>query len=250
MSKNFDRYKISFDALPFERVQERYRRTELLKLLSTESIQGKEILEIGPGERSIGLDMLGENIFTIIEPIKEFADANAALYLKEKPETRISIHSVLVEDYIISLPGQLFQYVLMSSNLHEFEDAQGILSILRKNLDDNSKIIIVVPNNESIHRILGVQLGFLDSTSSLTRTELQMQQKRNFSITSLSNLLESCGFRVEKIYTSFIKPWTHSQMQSRLDHKIIEEEELDMLYQLSGVFNPFGSEIFCVAIVE
>jgi hypothetical protein len=250
MNKNFDSYRMNYDTLPFERIQERYRRIELLKILSAESMQDKEILEIGPGERSIGLDMIGENNFTIIEPIKKFADANAALYLSEKPKSRVSIHSILIEDYLGSLPGPIFQYVLMSSNLHEFDDAQGILSILRNKLDDNSKIIIVVPNNESIHRILGVHLGFLDSTLSLTRTELQMQQKRNFSITTLSNLLESCGFRVEKIYTSFVKPWTHAQLQLRIDQKLIEEAELDLLHQLSEVFNPYGSEIFCVASLE
>ena len=29
-----------------------------------------------------------------------------------------------------------------------------------------------------------------------------------------------------------------------------EEAELDLLHQLSGVFNPYGSEIFCVASLE
>lgn len=246
LSRNYEKYEIEFNALPFERILEKYRRRKLIEIIR-EHIQphSVSVLEIGPGYNSVLEDIHSSGKRVIIEPSTQLYDYNKSKYFEAR---NFSIHNVDISGFSAIKLDEEFDLVILSSVLHEFIDAVSELSSIHKLMKKGAKLLLVVPNNESIHRQFGVTMGVLKSTSTLTRTEILMQQNKNYSCTSLTNFINSNGFITEFVTTSFVKPHTHSQMQEWFDTGVIGEEDLESLYGLSNLFHPFNSEIFLIAI--
>ena len=81
-------YFREFQNLPFERIQEKYRKQRLLSLLESYNISKKElVLEVGPGLRSLFLDFKVHGVVTVLEPIKVLAEANQVAF--EKRNVRV-----------------------------------------------------------------------------------------------------------------------------------------------------------------
>ena len=75
-----------------------------------------------------------------------------------------------------------------------------------------------------------------------------MQQMQPvFNPQSLSLFIESCGFEIDELKTFFPKISSHAQMQFAIDQKIINEEYVEMMYNMSAITEPTGSEIIAVA---
>jgi SAM-dependent methyltransferase len=168
--------------------------------------------------------------------------------IKELPARKTA--KILNEDldtFCKSVLTPKFDLVILSSVLHELLNPLQELSKIKSLLKSNGLLFIVTPNNQSIHRLLGVFLGILDNTSSLTSTEIKMQQYNNFSVSSLGDLLNELNFTIDLGITSFLKPHTHAQMQAWVDEGVLTKTKLESLYELSGIFEPYNSEIFVLA---
>ena len=246
LSRNYEKYEIEFNALPFERILEKYRRRKLIEIIHEHiSSDSVSVLEIGPGYNSILEEIHSSGRKVIIEPSLQLFDYNKAKYSDAQ---NVSIHNIDISGFSVRNSDEEFDLIILSSVLHEFIDAASELSSILKLMTKGAKLLLVVPNNESIHRQFGVTMGVLASTSTLTPTEILMQQNKNYSCTSLTNLINSNGFSTEFVTTSFVKPHTHSQMQEWFDSSVINEDELEALYGLSKLFHPYNSEIFLLAV--
>ena len=240
---DFEDYYAEFQKLPFERIQEKFRRRRLLHLLKSYNIpEAKRVLEVGPGFRSLFLDSSSQGTVTILEPIKALADEIESAF----GSRNVVVLNQTLEKFGESVEDNQFNVIIMSSNLHEVNDDKKALKIAYRILEKDGLIFIVVPNNKSIHRLIGVDMELLMSQESLTKTEIIMQQKRNYSPHSLSQKLVKTGFMIDQVFTSFVKPLTHLQMQTGLENTQITEDMLEQLYNLSEIFNPYASEIFIV----
>ena len=140
-----------------------------------------------------------------------------------------------------------FDLIILSSVLHEIPNYRVVLQKISLLLEPGGSLLIVVPNAESIHRQIGVNMGIISDLFQLSTTQSKMQQGVVFSIDTLTNLVADANFEILSCDTSFVKPLTHNQMHERINSGIISNEDLDSLYKLSKLFEPFGSEIFLVA---
>jgi trans-aconitate methyltransferase len=235
-----------FKDLPFERIQERYREIksmEVLRRVTSVKVPAR-ILEVGPGLSSICPDLFPSQDIVLIEPAGTLFDFN-----KEKffgyPNVTVLKKTIIEFTQELNLNG--FDLIVMNGVLHELDDPQAELNTLMQSLKPDGQIVISVPNNQSIHRLMGVALGILPSPESRTETEIVLQQSHNFSPKTLSGLMVNLGFKVNLLETSFVKPHTHLKMQEWVDQGILGESDLDNLFKLSKIFDPFGSEIFMAA---
>ena len=73
-----------------------------------------------------------------------------------------------------------------------------------------------------------------------------MQQVVSFSTDSLAEFAIDVGFEVAHIFTSFVKPLPHFKMNVLQQSGSLSDSDLDSLYSISDLFNPYGSEIFAV----
>ena len=230
--------------LNFEATQEKYRFKRLLEVIdnlkSNQDFQN--ILEVGPGRYSVYSQFTHFDNYTILEPIEYFHSRI------EVTNPKVTLRNETAENFLNTRHQIEFDIVLLSSVIHELDDTKTFLRTLSKIIHPKSKVLIVVPNNLSLHRLIGEHEGFTKSGSELTATELRMQQGVSFSTDSLIQFVCEIGYNVVEIFTSFVKPHPHFKMHELMQQGALCEEDLDFLYSLSSVIQPYGSEIF--AIIE
>lgn len=245
MNRDLGEYFIQFKKLPFERTQERFRKKKLLDILSHHKADVGKLLEVGPGLNPLfplvqtsGTCVVLEPIFEICKHLTKFYDQNP----------KFEIRNSSLESYITEEPSRKFDTVVLSSVLHEIPNPELTLRLIYNLLEAEGTLFVVVPNNQSLHRLIGEKMGIIKSLTDFTETENLMQQTSTYSTQHLANQLESLGFEVKEMITSFIKPLPHAKMQEALDKSFFSEEDLDFLYKISPLLPDFGSEIFGVAV--
>ncbi len=239
MKRDLEKYLIDYKELPFERVQEHYRKKKIIEWLGKYKNTKINTLEIGCGEDSIFnyWSQAGNQI--IVEPIKELLFSEKNKLDGENVEKINNRIEEIVLDY-----EEFFDIVILSSLIHEIENPVHFLSLVKKTIKKNGKILVVTNNKQSIHRILGVSLGILTNLNSKTVTEEIMQQKTGaFSKTDLEILVKDCEMKISRMETFSPKILPHSMMKAALDSECIDEKFLDQMYTLIQWIPDFGSEI-------
>jgi hypothetical protein len=241
--RQLDDYFIQYQNLPFESVQETFRKKAIIDFINP--LHVKSALEIGCGRRSIFCDYPKFETATIVEPINEFLDKA----IQDLSETTIELNPVMSFIETAKLgKHQTYETVIVSSLLHEVSNPEKILGEIKKYMNFNSELIVVVNNRDSIHRVLGHHLGILESLDGLTETNIRMQQSGGvFSIDGLESFLTSSGFAVQRLETFMPKILPHASLQEALDTKIISMNFIEECYELSGYFPALGSEIIAKA---
>lgn len=239
MKRDLEKYLIDYKELPFERIQEHYRKKKIIEWLGKYKNIKINILEIGCGEDSIFNHWSHEGNKIIVEPIKEL------LYSEKNNLDGKNIEKInsRIEEVIINF-DKFFDIVILSSLIHEIENPVHFLSLVKDTVKKNGKILVVTNNKQSIHRILGVNLGLLTNLNSKTDTEKIMQQKTGaFSKIDLEILVKNCEMKITRIETFSPKILPHSMMKDALDSGCIDEKFLDQMYALIQWIPDFGSEI-------
>ncbi len=245
LERNHSDYKKNFDELPFERILEKFRLRKSIEILSNIHVDNVEkILEVGPGYSALSVELFPNSKKVLLEPSEDLRRHNEARFVNS---TNIEVLGNDLESFFNSPNIDSFDLVILSSVFHEFINPNLELSRIHSLLSENGQLFMVVPNNESIHRLLGVHMGLLKSSTSLTSTEQIMQQHANYSSSEIAKKLEEHNFKIEISTTSFVKPHTHLQMQQWVDEGSLTTEKLEHLYDLSEFFAPYNSEIFLLA---
>lgn len=249
MDGSFERdlgsYLDSYNSLPFEIHQEFFRRNALLELLA--SIDFGVATEIGCGRSSIFEFWSPKLKSQTVEPIGLLLDEAKARIRRPEIWTgycaraeEVSYENTLIESDI----------TIMSSILHEVEDPSRLLNAAIKFTKPGGILVVIVTNKESLHRILGVHLGFQAGLNQKTLTEIRMQQAHGaYSISELTKELLEHGLEVINIKTFFPKLFSHVQMQEFLDESLITFEFLKSMEALSDSLPGLGSEILAVSRV-
>ena len=243
MARDFDKYLVNYLQLPFEKTFEAYRHKKIMELIASANIKNlNKLLEIGPGLNPIFSSLKEFEVVHALEPIKDFYQFNKENFSKEPS---IQFFNLTLEEFYES-GRKLASYdlILLSSVLHEIPNYTQALEQCFSMLSQGGKIVIVVPNNKSLHRVIGEQNGVHPTGKFLTKTEITMQQSTSFSVESLKLHLEKIGFKTLTIKTEFIKIFPHQVMQELLDKKVLSEQILDFFSVTSSLLPNFGAEIF------
>lgn len=239
MSRDIEAYSCSYRELPFEAIQSRYRRRVVLQQVA--EFRPASLLEVGCGLRPLFTDLDPAIRVALVEPSADFA-SNA----RELAAGREGL--MVVEGFLEQAPAELhprgFDFIALSSLLHEVEEPQQLLQAVRPHCHASSIVHVNVPNAYSLHRLLAVEMGLIEDPFKLSSTQKLMQQHSTFDLHSLAELLREEGFRVQSSGSYFIKPFTHAQMQDLYDRGFLTEAHLDGLFRLSRRLPDFGSEIY------
>jgi len=240
--RDFDRYSADYAALPFEDVQVRYRRRHLLDMLKR--FNSTNMLEVGCGMEPLFLHFDGFQSMHVIEPAEDF---HAAAFAAAGGRANVKVILGTLEAVAPSLMPGSFDCVLMSSLLHEVPNPQELLHAARALCAGDGTLHVAVPNANSLHRLLAVEMGLAPDVHDLSDTQRLMQQSTTFDRQSLHALLDAAGFEVLESGSFFVKPFTHAQMAALLEHRVLNDAILDGLYALSSRLPNFGSELYAIA---
>ncbi|HNP33338.1 MAG TPA: methyltransferase domain-containing protein [Flavobacterium sp.] len=234
-------YHQDYDELPFEDVLRKYRYRYLVNLFS--KLDAKNILEIGCGYNPIFEHYTNFQKMTIVEVDNHFyeaaiqkADGNSKIKIINKPIQQ-SAHDL----------GSDFDLILISGFLHEIDNPEEVITLLKKCCNPNTKVVTFVPNANSFHRVLAYEAEIIEKIYEFSANDKKFGRRLVWDMGSFADMFESNGYQVEQIETYFIKPFAHSQMVKMMEAGIFTNQVLDGLDNMIKYMPDMGCEIALVA---
>lgn len=236
-------YHQDYDELPFEDVLRKYRYRYLVNLFS--KFEAKNILEIGCGYHPIFEHYSTFDKMTIVE-LDTFFYQDALKKSNGNPSIRII--NKPIQEAIVDLETN-YDVILISGFLHEIDNPEEVLAVIKKIATPNTKVISFVPNAKSFHRVLAYEAGIINQIYDFSANDKKFGRRLVWDKHSFLALFESCGFQVTQTETYFIKPFAHSQMRKMMDEGVLTNQILDGFEKMIAYMPDMGCEIALVATI-
>ena len=137
--------------------------------------------------------------------------------LNRIPDLKIDCH--LFEKF---KPASSYDLVLALHVLEHVDCPNRILDIIKKWLTPKGKIIILVPNKKSLHRIFAKGMGLIEALDTLSLRDHEVGHQRVYDFESLESDLNNSDLRIDMKKGFFLKPLPNSMMTS-FDPRLILE---------------------------
>ena len=239
MKRDIERYtKIYLDD-EFEAYAVFYRRKKVLEIL--DNYKPKNVLEIGCGAESVFGHYKNYDKAYIVEPSEEFCSINKkADFFNDK----ITIINDFAENTYDKLKGISFDFIIISSLIHELEDPDKLLEIIKKLANKDTIIHINVPNTQSFHLLWAKEAGLIKDTAVLSETAKKYQRHHTYNINTLKEYCQEMGLSVIDSGSYFMKIFNNAKMVACIKNNLVDEKLLDGLDSLIKYFPNNGSEIY------
>lgn len=122
--------------------------------------------------------------------------------------------------------GMRFNTVIASHVLEHVQDPIRVLHQMKSWLAPNGRVIVVVPNAESIHRKLAVRMGLLKAVHELGERDFLVGHRRVYDLTILREHVCDAGFQILEEHGLFLKT---------LPNAMMKDFSLELLSALSGI---------------
>jgi 2-polyprenyl-3-methyl-5-hydroxy-6-metoxy-1,4-benzoquinol methylase len=195
-------------------------------------LQGAEGLELGPAEGQMTQFLVYD-----FERLTVVDGAPALLDYIPNYTNIIKVHS-LFEDFS---PDLQFNTIIMEHILEHVESPVELLQRSKQWLASDGRILLGVPNGNSIHRLAAVKMGLLHHNCELNQRDLAQGHRRVYTHETLRTDIETAGLRIVEIGGVFFKPLSNQQIQ---DHWT--EEMIQGFYELGKDFPYNAADIYAV----
>ena len=240
-NRDITNYQEEYDKHSFENIMVEYRRKCVLEQM--EKYNTQTILEIGCGHEPIIKYYSNYERMVVVEPGDDFYNSSLT-YKNKNKDKNIECFHALIEDVINDLKNIRFDFIIISSLLHELKNNLEILRKITHLCHKKTIVHINVPNKKSIHRILAYRSGIIPSLDERSDTQIRLQQNEFFDLPELNEFIGEAGLTSKEEGSYFVKPFTHGQMNDLLKNGVIDKVILDGFYQLAADFPENGSEIY------
>ncbi len=238
---DLDNYQRNYVDQPYEKHQIEFRRREILKRLRC--YKHDAILEVGCGLEPLFTKYNGYTEMTIVEPASDFARA-ADLAIKKSGKDNCRLVKGLLQEVIDQLVGRNYDFIIVSSLLHEIEDPLLFLRHIRRLCSASTIVHINVPNAYSFHRLLAVKMNLIATPKEISESQVAFQQYHTFTLEDLLGIITKANFKAIHYGSYAFKPFTHSQMQKMIDDGNLSTAMLEGLSLMHEDLPGLGSEIF------
>jgi 2-polyprenyl-3-methyl-5-hydroxy-6-metoxy-1,4-benzoquinol methylase len=213
------------------------RKKQVLKAM--EKYKHENILEIGCGLNPLYSHIDGYKKYTIVEPGKDFTKA-----LKGQESHNISVINGFIEDIYEILPKNEFDFIFLSGVLHQAPQPSTILKALKHLCKEDTVVHINIPNASSFHRLLALEMGYIDTIFEKSESNVRLQANWVFDKDSLYKLVQENGFEVADFGTYFLKILTNKQIEKLIELDIVGKELIRGLERIVKYLPEMGCEMF------
>jgi 2-polyprenyl-3-methyl-5-hydroxy-6-metoxy-1,4-benzoquinol methylase len=167
---------------------------------------GTSVLEMGYGDGIVTEGLVKNKVaLTVVEGAKSLCDE-----LEKKFGSHgLQIFHSLFEDFE---PSEKFDTVIASHVLEHVDDPFSALKKVHDWLKPGGRVIIIVPNKESIHRQLAVLMGVQEKLDTLSPRDLVVGHQRVYSLEELKREVSAADFVIEQEKGFFLKVLPNSMM--------------------------------------
>jgi 2-polyprenyl-3-methyl-5-hydroxy-6-metoxy-1,4-benzoquinol methylase len=215
------------DQLDFDKRLIQYRYQSLRPHL-----QGTEGLELGPAEGQMTQYLLSHfKRLTVVD-----ASGELLAQINDAPNL-VKVQS-LFEEFV---PPQAFDTIIMEHILEHVEEPISLVQRIKQWLAPGGKLLVGVPNGNSIHRLVAVKMGLLKYPCELNSRDHTLGHRRVYTPETLSRDLEAAGVQILESGGVFFKPVSNQQIQDNWT-----EEMIAGFYELGKDFPEHAAEIYAV----
>lgn len=223
----------------FERYQVQFRRRKVLECIQQHPHD--RLLEVGCGTEPLFCHMSDFQTCAIVEPSQAFIRNARDL---AGTDARMIFSPGTLEDKIDELRTCEYDFIVVSSLLHEVSDPDGFMHSVHSLCAPATIVHVNVPNANSFHMQLGKQMGVVKNVFDKSELAHFFQRTTTYNLATLKTFVSGCGFEVISFGSYFLKPFSHGQMDKMFAQGIIDEAVLEGLYGMTKNFPDCGSEIF------
>ena len=241
MKRDLIDYQSHYADQPYEKYQVYFRKMKLKEIM--DRYTHSNLLEVGCGLESIFLDIDNFDKITVIEPADLFYE-KALIDKESKKDKNIRIIKGYLEESVSDLKANKYDFILISSLLHEIPNVDLFLNSIYSLANKDTVIHINVPNADSFHRVLAVEMGLIKSQFVKSNNNIEFQQNTIFDLFTLKSIFMNAGYEIIEEGSYSVKPFTHLQMQHLIDRECIDFNILEGLYKMEKYMPGLGSEIY------
>ncbi len=196
---------------------------------------GESILELGPAEGNM-TDILYPRFsgdYMVVDAVASYIEDLKRKYPDIKGE------AALFEEY---QPGRLFDSIVLGHVLEHVENPVDILARCKSWLKSEGKIMVSVPNCNSIHRQAAVLMGLQTSVNDLSEMDRTHGHRRVYSRQELSDDFKNAGFHIIEMGGYWLKPLSNAQLEASWT-----KEMIDAFMVLGERYPEIAAEIYVIA---
>lgn len=161
---------------------------------------------------------------------------------KQIKAMNLNFINALFEEFTTS---RRFNTIFMTHILEHLDSPVDFLSRSRDWLTSNGRLLVAVPNANSLHRLVGVELGILERQDDFNEGDRLIGHKRVYTPQLFWQHLSKAGFRIIRKGGCMLKPLTNRQIEANWTRKLV-----DAFFAVGEDMPELCSEIYVVAEVE
>lgn len=174
--------------------------------------KGNSCLEIGTAEGLMTQNLLKNfKIVTVVEASKK-------LLSEVNDHKRLIKINSLVENF---KTRKKYKTIILDHVLEHVKYPNKTLKKIYNLLDKNGIFIVGVPNADSFHRLIAVEMGILKRKNSLNVTDHKLGHRRVYTPFELKKTLIKNGFKIKKFEGIFLKTLSNKQIDDFFNENTI-----------------------------
>ena len=134
---------------------------------------------------------------------------------------RVSRAEYVRDDVSTYEPGVKIDHVVATNVLHELPDPLGFLRHCRRILRPGGLLHLALQNPNSIHRLVALELGLIDSVTEISERGAQWGTLHMFTAAQLEAMCYGAGFEMMSRRGIMLKPLPNAEME-RLSPEVLD----------------------------
>jgi len=224
LKKLADTYSIQ---IGIEKIQALFDFEAIIK-----QVKGETLLEIGCADGTMTVEFLNAGFKVhAVDGAEGYTKKTLELVnkLNLKNKNNLSLTTSLIENLEID---KKFDNIVLSNVIHHLESPSVVLKSLKRWLNKDGLIHVIIPNSNSLHRVIAYHMSLIKATDELSDSNKNMFHKRVFSYESARSLLIECNLKIKHFEGIFLKPLSLAQMSDFSDELLKALNEVAKIYPL------------------
>jgi len=143
-----------------------------------------------------------------------------------------------------------FDYIFATFVLTHIGDLNHFFGKVRALLAPDGLLFIAVPNARVLSRQLALRMGLLEDLLALSENDRNHGHCRTYDRVRLNRELTEHGFSAISEGGVLLKPLADFQMDQLIEHKILQQRQIDGLYSLGLEYPDYCGTLFSVCTAK
>jgi 2-polyprenyl-3-methyl-5-hydroxy-6-metoxy-1,4-benzoquinol methylase len=193
---------------------------------------GKNVLELGSdGTATSSVLVRCSKKLTIVDMQDKFST-------QLKKDKKLKNAKFILSQWESFKPKKKYSDIFLTDSLEHVQNPVNLLKLIRSWLSKEGRLHIIVPNALSLHRLLGVELGFLKSPYELNKNDIESGHVKVYDHNILKEEIKQAGLSILSCQGVQLKLNTDVQLAN------LPQSFSDATNKLSYLFNENCAEIY------